>query len=251
MKIEPHLPAGVIQLWRLHLPELAMRAATLQGWLVADELTRAAAFHKTADRRRFVLTRGVLRELLGHTTGAPPGACQIASTPRGKPWLAAPVSDPPLHFNVAHSGDVALIALCRGQAVGVDVEAVDADADAAPLDELDGLAQSYFAPAEVAALQQLAPPARLLAFYRIWTRKEAWLKLLGDGLARPLNSFAVSHTAEAHLLWVQDEAAPAQRWTLVDLPLRAGYVGALAVAGPRPTLQLWDYPPQGVLRELP
>jgi 4'-phosphopantetheinyl transferase len=163
-------------------PETPRPAGVLAS-LSADETARAARFVSVADRSRFALTRAALRQLLAAATGVPPEALVLATGQSGKPCLAA--TDAP-HFNVSHSGSLALIGLSRLRPIGVDIE-VRRD-----LSDLMGLAEACFSPREYRALSDLPYKARESAFYATWTGKEAVLKALGTGIAGTLRDFSVA-----------------------------------------------------------
>jgi 4'-phosphopantetheinyl transferase len=216
-------PHGEVHLWLAGVAELAERAAALLGTLSADERDRAGRFHREADWRRFVVARGALRIILARYLGSDARALAFRYGPFGKPELP----DAPLRFNLSHSGDLALCAVTRGRAVGVDVEQLR------PVADCEQLAARYFSPEEHAALVQLSAAARSRAFLACWTRKEAYVKARGDGLSFPLDAFAVSlapGTAPA-LLRHRLDATEVDRWSFAALEPEPGYVGALAVEG--------------------
>ena len=159
-------------------------SAHLPGYLSPDERERADRFVFARDRDRFVAGRAFLRLLLAQYLGCEPRALRFRYGPNGKPALADERSD--LHFNLAHSGALAVCALARGSELGVDLERLR------PIRDAEGVVRSAFSPREVARLESLPETARLRAFYEGWTRKEAFLKALGHGLARPLDSFDVT-----------------------------------------------------------
>jgi 4'-phosphopantetheinyl transferase len=145
---------------------------------------------------------------------------------QGKPFLDAPAAGRTLQFSLSHSGEVALVAVSLGRAVGVDVEEVR------PRVDLDGFADRYFSPRERDALARVPSGNRLRAFFEIWTLKEAYLKACGDGLLRELDAFDVTvGDAQPRLLAVRDRPGDEARWTLGGLHPRQGYVAALALAG--------------------
>jgi 4'-phosphopantetheinyl transferase len=159
-------------------------AAGVGEHLSADERARAARFRVEAPRRRFVAARGLLRSLLGGYLGAPGAQIEIASGRNGKPELRAGR----LQFSVSHSGERVLVAFAGDRPLGVDIEEIRVAPD------LLDIARRYFAPDEAAAIAQLAAAERPAAFFSLWTRKEACLKVdgegIGAGLARPLGAFA-------------------------------------------------------------
>jgi 4'-phosphopantetheinyl transferase len=213
-----------VHLWQAALDVPPARAGQLAGGLSPDERQRADAFHFERDRAHFIAARAFLREVLGRYVGLPSPAVRFRYGPSGKPEIEA---GGPIQFNLSHSGELALLAVAQGRAVGVDVERMRPDFAGEPM------ARRFFAPGEVAALLDLPEYMRELAFYRCWTRKEAYLKARGDGLSFPLDQFEVTLTPgePARLLRVQGDEGEAARWHLEHIEAGAGYVAALAVEG--------------------
>jgi 4'-phosphopantetheinyl transferase len=211
--------------WRARLDLPADECAALARTLDDAERDRAARFHFDRDRRRFVVAHARLRALLGTYLGVATESVEIAAKPGGKPALRAPDSD--LRFNLSHSGEMALLAFARGCEVGIDVEA---ERD---VPEMDSIAGRFFSPAESAALRALPESERKRAFFRCWTRKEAFLKATGEGLARALDSFDVTlgPDEEPALVRVEGEAGSEGRFYLAEVAMPTGYRGALAVEG--------------------
>jgi 4'-phosphopantetheinyl transferase len=146
----------------------------------------------------------------------------------GKPELANAAASGPegrLRFNLSHTKGLTLLALCLGADVGVDTEAVRSMAD------LELIAESHFSESESAALQAIDPAERQRAFFRCWTRKEAFLKAHGRGLSIPLDSFAVSLAEEETpaLLECRWDPAETMRWSLFSLDAEPDFIGALAI----------------------
>jgi 4'-phosphopantetheinyl transferase len=187
--------------------------------LSAAEWERAARFVFPLHRDRFVAARAGLRRVLGRCLGRAPEDLVFAYSDRGRPRLAPPLG---LDFNLAHSGDVALLALgtCT---VGVDVEMMR------DMPNVLTIARRFFAPAEVAALIRLDGEARRRGFFHAWTRKEALIKAAGVGLAA-LGDTEVALDAQANPT-VFSAPGGVEGWRLFHLEPCAGYVGALAVRG--------------------
>lgn len=184
------------------------------------ELARAGRFHFERDRRRFLRARRALRAIVADYLGTVPGAIEFQYGGQGKPRVAVA---PPLYFNLSHSQALALLAMTRLGEIGVDVEWIR------PI-ELE-IADRYFAPAEVAALRALPAAEQTAAFFRCWTRKEAYIKARGEGVLLPLDGFEVSLAPgdPAALLRVREDDAEAQRWQFEHLEPAPGYVGAMAL----------------------
>jgi 4'-phosphopantetheinyl transferase len=185
--------------------------------LGTGERERAKRFVFAEHAARFVTARAALRRILGLATGIRPEEVAIVEGAEGRPELRGLA--PPLHFNLSHSGDVAVIALCREAQVGVDVEHLR------PIEK--DLVERFFSPAEQAALAALSGEDWLRGFYRCWTRKEAFVKGLGQGLLLPLDEFDVSIGKTPALL--RCSFAPVQDWAFAALPVRSGYEAVVAV----------------------
>lgn len=153
--------------------------------LSSSEKERANRFYRAQDRALFAMTRAALRALLSAATGAMPQKIDFAEGGYGKPCLAHGRGP---HFNVSHSGSFALIGLSASRPVGVDIEAIRAAGG-----ELD-LARTFFSEAEYRALERMEESARLSAFYKVWTCKEAVLKACGRGITEHLKDFSVELT---------------------------------------------------------
>jgi 4'-phosphopantetheinyl transferase len=220
----PPLGPDDVHVWQVSLA-VDEQAERLEPLLAADERDRADRFHFPRDRRRFVIGRGSLRVLLGEYLSVAPADVRLDVTPLGKPHLArGPTAG--LRFNVAHTDELALFALTWGREVGVDVERERPDV------EWRELAQRFFAPAEVAALTALPAEEQRPAFYRCWTRKEAYVKALGLGMQVPLDGFAVTLTDEhAALVHTAHDPAQHRRWALRGLTPAPGFAAAVAVEG--------------------
>ena len=204
----------------LSVHELARRQALMS----ADEVDRACRFRFERDRRRFVAARGALRELLAAALKVAPRNVHFDYGPEGKPSLAADLARSGLRFNLSHSGDLALCALTHEREIGVDLEQVRR------LPDLDALAERFFAAGERATLRSLPDDQRPDAFFRCWTRKEAYLKGRGEGLSLPLDSFEVSLApGDPRLLRVDDRPADVDDWLLQDVSVPAGYAATLAL----------------------
>ena len=231
---EPALPAGEVHVWRAALERPAVELASLAETLSPEEAERAERFYFERDRKRFVAGRGILRALLGRYVGVSPEAIRFQYGPQGKPSLAAGCGDGTLAFNLSHSHDLALYAFARRRAVGVDAERLR------PLPDAGAMARRFFSPREVAALEAAPAGRREAVFLEIWTRKEAYIKALGEGLSRPLRGFSVAMGNErAPLLHVEGDEAEAERWRLQPLFPDPAYAAAVAVEGGGWRLRRW------------
>ncbi|MFN4259646.1 MAG: 4'-phosphopantetheinyl transferase family protein [Gemmataceae bacterium] len=218
----PPLTPGVVQVWSAAQDGYADWRAWLP-LLTAEERRKAERFHFERDRRRFAVCRGLLRVLLSRYLDMPPTAIALTYGNHGKPALACQR----VRFNVSHSHGWALLAFTLDREIGVDLEKLR------PLRNAEGLARRFFAPREAAVLLGLPEAERLAAFFRCWTRKEAYIKAIGTGLACPLDQFAVTLAPgePAQLLWVANRADEVARWSMTHLDPAPGFVAALIAEG--------------------
>lgn len=182
----------------------------------------------------------MLRAILSRYVGRPAKQLRFEYSRYGKPALAAEPGQAEVHFNLSHSHGLALVAVTHRQAVGVDLEYIR------PMDDYDDVARSTFSANEYAAIRALPAAQRLEAFYACWTRKEAYIKALGEGLSHPLKQFDVSVApdAPAALLSAGGDPQEAARWSLWALSPGPGYVAALAIAGRGWQLGTWQFEPR-------
>ena len=212
-------------MWKGSVDALVEHGTPLHASLDAAECARAARFLHEADRARFLLSHGLLRALASHYLGRPPAALTFELGEVGKPRMAG-ADHGLLAFNMSHSGDVMLLAFARSGRVGVDVERWS---ERLGDPEQARIAQSVFSAGEQAALAQLPEGHRRAAFYSVWTRKEAYLKATGAGIARGLNHFEVSVHPEAACLRSDTSLqAGVNGWRLFDLSHAPQYSAALA-----------------------
>ena len=202
-------------LWSLDDQDLLRRVSTL---LSQDERSRASRFVHKLHQDRFTTGRGRLREILGGYLDRAPEDLAFRYAENGKPSLAAPS---PVRFNLSHTEGVAALTVAHDIEIGVDIEGLR------PVER--DLPNHYFSAPEREELAKSPDDAWLGAFHRCWTRKEAIIKALGDGLSIPLDSFAVTLTpgAPARLLWRAGFPDAAERWVLAHFEGK-GFVGAVA-----------------------
>lgn len=190
--------------------------------LSPDELQRARSFVYDSDRLRYVGSHAFLRRVLACYVKVKPADIKFENGPRGKPRVCGLPGLRPVEFSLSHSRGVVLVGVTIGLAIGVDVELMRS------LDECDALARRFFAPGEYRELCSLPEPARLNAFWRYWTRKEAVIKALGTGMSTPLDSFEVTLATTAQRIDFRTREATASEWSLIDFEPCAGVVGAVA-----------------------
>jgi 4'-phosphopantetheinyl transferase len=231
-----------IDLWTWPLEVSRREEAVLEALLSADERQRVASFISVRDRRRFIVGRGRLRQVLSPYVFLPPEALRFRYGAHGKPALSPSRSRP--HFNLSHSAGVAALAIAACD-VGIDIEEVR------PVDS--AVAERFFSAGENAVLRTLRGADWRDAFYRCWTRKEAVVKAIGKGLSLPLASFEVSvPRAAPFLLFLEGCQDATSQWSIVDVALPRGLVGAIAARtmgrGVSVRRRRWDRNPRATAR---
>lgn len=220
-----------LHLWALTIDPAESIAATLQPLLSTDETRRADSFKSAHLRLSYTICRGVVRLLLGHYLNIEPSLVQFQYQPKGKPIVA---HFNHLSFNVSHSAEVMLCGVIANGEIGVDVERIR------PLTDMHDLARRLYCPEEADELISLPETQRYKAFYRCWTRKEAYLKAVGEGLSAPLNDFRVTlmPTEAARFIHIGGDMDLAHSWSLSDVDVGDLYVAAIAYPGPERAIRL-------------
>ena len=218
------LSGGEVHVWRAHLEQPAGVQDQFLRTLDLNERERAARFHFEKHRRRFILGRGFLRLLLGRYLNIAPEEVRFAYGPYGKPSLADEHAASRLRFNASHSHELAVYAFVQEREIGVDVEYNNAEFGG------EDIARHFFSAYEVGQLLALPESERSAAFFRCWTRKEAYIKALGSGLSHPLDQFDVTLAPHERAALIRDyrDAQATSRWSMFNLDLD-DYAGAVIV----------------------
>jgi len=232
------LSSNDVHVWRATLDQPVTRVQQLAQTLSDDERMRAERFHFEQDRKRFIVSHGILRTILSCYVGIEPSRLQFCYRSQGKPYLTQRFDGGTLRFNLAHSHELALYAFTRGREIGIDLERVRAEV------ACEQIAARFFSPRESATLRALPATVKQKAFFTCWTRKEAYIKARGEGLSLPLDQFDVSLAPgePAALLNMRGGPMESSRWSLQELILGPGYVAALAVEGHGWRLACWEWP---------
>jgi 4'-phosphopantetheinyl transferase len=217
------LEEGEVQLWIAPLGPAPDKLSFFKSILSVDEQARVKRFHKTVDADRFVAGRGTLRSLLAAYLAMEPNRLEFTYDPFGKPRLTGKAAF--ISFSVSHCEDCGLLGFVRRHRIGVDLERVREGMN------VEELAQRFFSANELRKLRSLPPAQQKEAFYRAWTRKEAYLKARGEGLSYGLDRVEVSLAPDepAMILSAADDPGISQRWAVQHLLPRPGYVGAATV----------------------
>ncbi len=236
--LRPVIGRGDVHVWCAELDVSDADLVALDALLDPGERARAARFRFNRHRTRWVAAHGMLRSVLARYVQVPAGTLEFAAEPGGKPHLRGPRSDREVHFNLAHAEGIALLAVSTLGEVGVDVERVQ------PMPDAEVIAETHFAEGEREGLRRLQPARVDSGFFSCWTRKEAYVKAVGSGLAMPLEDFEVTLSPDDPPRFVHiggDESA-ATEWSLHSLAPAPGYTGAVAIRAPEITLSCWRWP---------
>ena len=219
------LQSGEVHVWGVDLEQTDDVVQRFRNTLDEAELQRAGRFYFERHRRAFIVGRGFLRDVLGRYLKSSPEVLEFSYGAYGKPALNGEHKDTKLRFNMSHSHDIGLLAITEKRVVGVDVEHIRADF------ATEEIARRFFSRCEVDVFNTLAKEEQVAAFFRCWTRKEAFIKATGRGLSQALDGFDVTlgPGVKAELLRVEDDDA--SRWSMCDIDVGPEYAAALAVEG--------------------
>ncbi len=230
-----NLGENEVHIWQVELGQPLAIINELRQHLTADELARAKRFHFEKDRKHFIVGRGVLRQILSRYLQVNPSSIRFSYKSHGKPFIEFPHEATTLNFNLSHSGNVALYAFSQQRELGIDVEKLR------PMPDGAQIAKRFFSAPEYEVFLSVPEAKRDEAFFNCWTRKEAYIKAIGDGLSYPLDAFQVSLKPgdNAALLHVRDAPQEVARWALHHLDPRVDYIGAIIVEGQDLSFSQW------------
>ena len=219
----PTLDKDRVHLWRARLDLNDSEVDRLASVLSSDEVARANRFRFARHRRRFIVARGILRQLLGNYLNIEPKDLQFDYGDRGKPLLKSNQSES-LQFNLSHSHEYALYGFTYHHLIGVDLEF---------LRESDcmKIARRFFSDEEYELLIRANEDARAKLFFQLWTAKEAYLKAIGTGLADSLAdvNLAIDEVLSPRLLAIKGDKLAAAKWSLYSCIPATGYIASIAI----------------------
>lgn len=232
---EPTLSENDLHLWHVDLSYYSpssIETELLKKTLSPDEIQRMNQYHFEKDKIRFLMARGALRNILGRYLGILPGDIQFLYNDFGKPFTRST-----LHFNVSHSNECIVVAISSCAPVGVDVENVN------PKVDFLELAKDHFTNREYQTILDLPMEERMLAFYRAWTRKEAFMKAMGLGLSFSLSEVEVSLKPEdqAKIIKIQGSEEDTLGWSLFEWIPMAQHIAVTAIKEMVDTYHFWNW----------
>jgi len=195
-------------------------AAAVESYLSEEEQARAARLRFEQHRKHFVLSHAMLRLLIGAYCGIDPREVIFNYGPHGKPSIDRRLG---LTFNLSHADDSIFCAFANRRQIGVDIERVRGDFNT------DEIGERFFSLAERETLRRVPPTAKHAAFFRLWTRKEAYIKARGEGLSHPLHQFDIALGDVGNVLvTTRPDAEEASRWVVWNVEVPHGYVAAVS-----------------------
>lgn len=216
----PSLDNDQVHIWRANLNLSNVAIQHLATFLSNDEIARANKFYFPEHKRRFIVARGILRQLLSNYLNISPKKIEFDYGDRGKPQLSKS-SNNSLQFNVSHSQEYALFGFASDRLIGVDIEYLREMPDAIKI------ARRFFSPPEFQLIASLDDQQQQKVFFKLWTAKEAYLKALGTGLAGSLNSIEISF--EDDNLLITEGTAILDNWFICSYIPADNYVAAMAI----------------------
>lgn len=222
LSAELTLAEGEVHVWRASLEIEPHVRAELARTLSPDEALRARRFHFSRDRDAFITARGILRRLLAMYLNRPATQIGLRYGQFGKPELSLQRSDQPIRFNLSHSHGLAVFAFSQGRELGIDLELSRSDV------VTEEIVVHYFSAREIDEWRALPSESRAQGFFNCWTRKEAYIKALGEGLQVPLDSFDVTLTPGTPAMFRRGVEG---QWHLCAFAAKKDYPAALAYSG--------------------
>jgi len=226
---------NAIHIWLIDVAQQQPHLDDLFQALSTEEQTSANRFKFSQDAHSFIASHAILRLLLSRYLAIQPQHISFQQNQYGKPFLTQKTE---IEFNLSHTKNYALIAINKNEPVGIDIEYTKRN----KMGYLD-LAKRFFSAYEHTTLQSLPKAQQTLGFYHAWTRKEAFIKAIGQGIAFNLNQFDVTLAPQTptQLLAIQGSTEKAQHWQLESFYPVEDYCGAIAWKGKPKTLKFYQW----------
>ena len=221
-----------VDVWRLDCARHRNADRVFDSALDARERARLRIMRRADARRRFSAGRWLARHVLARRLGYAEAEVELTIGAHGRPSLVTGDVD----FNLSHAGSFVVLALSTTQ-VGIDIEATNRAAS------WRSIAHRFFSAVETAAIEACAETEQRTAFFRIWVRKEAFVKALGTGVATGFDRFDVSAGAKPALIGARIDGVDAGEWSIRDFDSGPGHLGAVAVRAVRPIVRIHDVIP--------
>ncbi len=209
-----------IHIWKVNVNNSELDINNLLSNVLSDdERKRAIRLRSDKDKRRFVVSRGLLRKNLGQYMDTNPAQIVFDYNSHGKPSIRTDDNNKNIKFNVSHSRELAIYAICLNKEIGVDVEYIR------DVGTADKIIKRFFTEEEKSFYNSLSEHKKKLGFFTLWTRKEAYSKARGMGIGLPLKDFDIN------LVQNEGNSINKSKWSLIDLDIDKDYLAALATEG--------------------
>ena len=234
-KSTPVLIGNEVHVWCATLDISTESRTKHRNTLSPDEHTRVNGLVFERPLNQFIAARGILRVILGQYLNTSPANIEFEYGPQGKPFIKS--NSTSLQFNVSHSENKAIYAIAQNAEVGIDIEKIH------HIDDCLKIAQRFFSPQEVSELNKQPSDELQTAFLTCWTRKESYIKAIGQGISMPLDKFSVSVSLNEPPKLISNELEPDElnKWTFTSIAPIDGYVGTVACEGYVETFQFFNF----------
>ncbi len=231
-----NITCNEVHIWCIQIDMPFHITTSFNKILSNGEKYTAKRFRSEGDRRRYIVSHGALRKILGKYLQTDPQIIQYIYSPFGKPLLPSDINGKQLYFNLSHSDEYALCAVTLNQPIGIDLENIH------PAPDIEAMARHFFSFKENEMIFTHPPDQRLQFFYNLWTLKEAYLKATGKGI-RNLNNIEISLSQNGLPSVIDKENKSASDdWTILQLKPAAGYAAGLVVEGKdKYTYKFYDF----------
>jgi 4'-phosphopantetheinyl transferase len=226
---------GEIHMWLIPEVQNENMMKVLSHKLNDAEKEKASRYYFEKKRRQYIITRGVLKILLEVYTRRNSEQFQIVQGIYGKPFMRSEEEE--IHFNISHSEGLSILGFSKEAPLGVDIEIIR------EIPERDEIAEKYFSKKENNIYKTIPEEYRTKAFFNCWTRKEAFIKAIGEGFSKPLDQFDVTFLSneKTKLISIDGDTRKADEWSLQELKTAQGYVSAFAVKKRKFRLSCWTW----------
>ena len=224
-----------IDVWRMPLNLRTAETDSMFATLSQEEQIRAGKIKSSTRKKQFVIGRGSMRMLIGRYLDIDPASFEFAYSAHQKPLIPETSLGIPVTFNITHSHEMVLLALSLERCIGVDIERIRDDV------EFKKLADRFFSRQETEVLENYDKSELPAAFFACWTRKEAFVKALGDGISFGLSEFSVSvDPCASHVdLRINTELQGSDTWSIMNVEVGGEYAAAVAASQGDFRVRLW------------
>ncbi|MEO6695102.1 MAG: 4'-phosphopantetheinyl transferase superfamily protein [Ignavibacteria bacterium] len=223
-----------IHVYKIRFDKSEDEISRLTNLLSDDELEKAKKykFKKLSDN--YITARGTLRKILGRYLKVLPSIPQISYKEKGKPFI----KNDDIKFNLAHTKDIAVYAFTKSDEIGIDVERIREMPDALQI------ANRFFSLDEYIALKEINNEQMNYTFFNCWTRKESFIKAIGEGLTYPLENFSVSSKPgdEPRILWLKNKENEVNHWALHNVEIGNEHIASLSIRNKNKKIVYLDCP---------